>query len=532
MPKKPVGIQRRATTVLEMMPCDVEWLRKYVSDQCEDAFAHLVRKHLGLVYGVATRVLRDRSLAEEVTQAAFLELARQAASLGDRTVLSAWLHEVTRRKAIDVYRRERRRRERESLAMDQASGRTESSWDDLAPVVDEGLGALGHRDRTVLVMRYLEGDSLREIANVLGISEDAAQKRVARALDRLRRFLARRGVAIGSTGLGAALTANGVTVAPEALVQMITVQMANVLPASASLGGWLSTLSMPASSKLLVTAAAVVVVGWNVYQAQRIARLTTHALEVDASRTAALVEFERARDLIAAQNGEILGLRSRSNEFASDKLELMRLRNQVGELRAALRISEATQARFSNESDASEEALKSWMNRVKIMKALSGTMPDRAIPELRLLTEEDWFELAKEPLGLAPEGFDFSDPRNARMALSAARAKAKNRLAWVFHRALQGYAEANGGRVPQEVRELQPYLMNTNVIGPASSVHISADEVRDDILERYQMVAEGRLADQKEGEPVIAEVTPVDPVFDTLLRVGNNWLSVSPVEGP
>jgi hypothetical protein len=86
MPKKPVGFQRRATTVLEMIPSDVEWLRKYASDQCEDAFTHLVRKHLGLGYGVATRVLGDRSLAEEVTQSAFLELARQAASLGDRTV--------------------------------------------------------------------------------------------------------------------------------------------------------------------------------------------------------------------------------------------------------------------------------------------------------------------------------------------------------------------------------------------------------------------------------------------------------------
>ncbi|MBL9129452.1 MAG: hypothetical protein JNL97_17505 [Verrucomicrobiales bacterium] len=116
------------------------------------------------------------------------------------------------------------------------------------------------------------------------------------------------------------------------------------------------------------------------------------------------------------------------------------------------------------------------------------------------------------------------------MALSEARAKAKERLMWVFHRALRGFAEANDGRLPSTITDLLPHVMNTHVEGPASAVEIREDAVRDDILRRYRIEATGRLADQTQDAVIVRELAPVDPEFDTCLRVGHNWVGLGGME--
>jgi len=88
-----------------MSDTDMELLARYTRQHAEDAFAELVRRHLGLVYSAALRQVRSPQLAEEVTQSAFIDLARSAVKLKPDTVLAAWLYQVTRRTAIDVVRR-------------------------------------------------------------------------------------------------------------------------------------------------------------------------------------------------------------------------------------------------------------------------------------------------------------------------------------------------------------------------------------------------------------------------------------------
>lgn len=504
---------------------DLELLHRYAHEGCEGSFAEIVQRHVNLVYGVAMRTLRQSHLAEEVTQSVFLDLARRSGSFRSDTILPAWLHQVARRTAIDAHRREERRRNRERTAMENSPDGAPSSWQDLEPMLDEALATLRSEDRSALVLRYLQGKPLSDVGVALGINEDAAQKRVARAVERLRAALARRGIAWGAAGLTSALANPAVTGAPAALTPAIVSQLAAVVPMSAAGSAWLSLVPFPISGKLAWTAALAAAIGSSALLAKRSHNLEAglwEARESSARATQALPELEtRVRDLTA----EVTSLRAQAEELARTRVELMRVRNEIASLREAAAARPAFPA-LETEVDPASAAIRSWARRVEVLKALPERMPQHAIPELRLLTEEDWIELAKEPLGLAPGAADLDDPDFARRALSAARAKAKSRLMWVLSRALHGFADTHEGRLPEHMFELQPYLMHTNVPGPASVVAISADAVSDDILRRYQVVASGNLREQAEDQPILAEIGPVDADFDTLLQVGNHWVAL------
>src|SRR6478609_2071181 len=95
---------------------DIELLQGFAKSRADHLFTSLVERHIDLVFSSALRQLRSPDLAQEVTQAVFIELARQAAKLRADTILPAWLYEVARRKSIDLIRRETRRRAREQAA--------------------------------------------------------------------------------------------------------------------------------------------------------------------------------------------------------------------------------------------------------------------------------------------------------------------------------------------------------------------------------------------------------------------------------
>src|SRR5438876_1415362 len=99
-----------------MTPNDLELLQQYNKEGSEEAFATLVHRRLDLVYSAALRQVRSPQLAEEVAQSVFTDLSRNTHKLKPKTILSAWLYQVTRRTAIDVIRRESRRQFRERIA--------------------------------------------------------------------------------------------------------------------------------------------------------------------------------------------------------------------------------------------------------------------------------------------------------------------------------------------------------------------------------------------------------------------------------
>src|SRR6266404_245903 len=222
---------------------DQELLRDYTERRSEAAFAGLVRRHLDLVYSAALRMVRDPHLAEDVTQSAFMMLAQNARQLAQRPVLSGWLHRTAQNLAVKTVRSDvrRRAREQEAVAMNELlSTEPDAVWEEIAPHLDNALGELSEPDRDALLLRYFQRQSAREMAQTLGTSEDAAQKRVSRAVERIRELFARRGVTVGASGLVVVLSANAVQAAPIGLSATITATAGPLTSSGVSILQWLS----------------------------------------------------------------------------------------------------------------------------------------------------------------------------------------------------------------------------------------------------------------------------------------------------
>ncbi len=230
---------------------DLELIREYVDRQSEPAFETLVSRYINLVYSAAVRQVRDPHLAQEVTQAVFIILARKAATLGPRTILPSWLHRTAGYAAADALKSLRRRAQREQEAYMQSllNESEPDHWPQIAPVLDEALAQLRERDRSAIVLRYFENKNLQEVGAATGATEDAAKKRVNRALEKLRKFLSRRGIVLSAAAIAAAVSANSVQAAPMGLAQTAS---AAALAKGAAAGG----------STLIIVKGALKLMAW------------------------------------------------------------------------------------------------------------------------------------------------------------------------------------------------------------------------------------------------------------------------------
>lgn len=204
----------------------MELLRRFIRDRSETAFRGLVELHSPLVYATALRRLDgDRAAAQDVTQEVFTLLARKAAAL-QGLQLGGWLYRQACRRAANHARAESRRRAREAVAAMANASDTGGEVDhpELGGEVDEAMLSLPGTDRDALVLRYFEARDFRYVGGVLGISEEAARKRVNRALEKLCALLKRRGIAVGSTALGTSMSGMAATPVPAGLVATVTSQ--------------------------------------------------------------------------------------------------------------------------------------------------------------------------------------------------------------------------------------------------------------------------------------------------------------------
>lgn len=199
---------------------DMDLVREYLTGRSEQSFERLVSRHIALVYSSALRQVRDPNLAEEITQAVFIILARKAASLSPKTILPGWLYRTTRFTAANALRtRATRQRYEQEAVMEFATenSSTETAWLELAPLLDEAMARLRQTDRDALLLRYFENKSLRDVGAALGTNEESAKKRVARSLEKLRNFFKGRGVSLSATVIAGALSANSVQAVPVGL---------------------------------------------------------------------------------------------------------------------------------------------------------------------------------------------------------------------------------------------------------------------------------------------------------------------------
>src|SRR5689334_20843687 len=233
-------------------------VRAYARCRCEQSFAELVRRHVNLVHSTALRILRDTALAEEVTQGVFLALAQHSARLQGRSSLTGWLYETTRNLSINTVRSEERhhQREREAATMKALIvDESQDIWQQLVLQLDEAIAHLKGGEREVILWRYFEQKTAEQIGVRLGLSPDAAQKRVARAMDHLRSIFEKRGLTVSAASLATILLAEAVKAAPAGLT-VAAIAAANGLGASLTTT---STIQMiMASTQAKIGIAAVV----------------------------------------------------------------------------------------------------------------------------------------------------------------------------------------------------------------------------------------------------------------------------------
>jgi RNA polymerase sigma factor (sigma-70 family) len=316
-----------------MAASDEELLRRYGDEGDQEAFAELVNCHLPMVTATAGRIVKDPVAAEDVAQEVFARLARRWRKVPRSCVLGAWLHRDTRWVALQYLRSERRRQLREQIAGSDPTHLPgeDPGWMEIRPFIDETLEHLSSVDRDIVILRFFEQSSLMEVAQRLGVSEDAARMRVSRAIDRLREQLKSRGVVTTGSALGAALTAHATAPIPASVAQTIAglavVSVEGPLGSTAS--GVLSILLMNKTATVLTMVMVAGLTATIVLQ-----RSTHQRMGEELNRWKAKVTELKQQQSDPSENGarmkeELDRRRQLSEELQSLKAELSALRSSA-----------------------------------------------------------------------------------------------------------------------------------------------------------------------------------------------------------
>jgi RNA polymerase sigma factor (sigma-70 family) len=283
---------------------DFELLQRFARQGEESAFADVVRRHLDLVFATALRKIEDPGAAQEVAQNVFTVLARKAWRFAPDDSLPAWLHKTALLESKSWLRGELRRRRREQTAAEL--GTTMNTPEDqpaftaLVPLLDEALLSLREKDRTALLLRFCESQSLREVGASLGVGEDAARKRVQSALEKLAEFFKRHGFKTATAAAAAAALQHTAASASAAVAgAVVSAALQAAPPALAGLGALAARLASlsRAQTAVVCVALAAVPVGWQLNErhtaAGQLKRSQTQLLVAQSDSAAAQEELAR-----------------------------------------------------------------------------------------------------------------------------------------------------------------------------------------------------------------------------------------------
>ena len=247
-------------------------LAAFAASKDEAAFAKVVSEFGGLVFTSALRRTGDRELSEEVAQNVFAIVARKAKRLSSHPSLTGWLYTTVKLEAAKALRtRQRHNRRVQALAdemntdahsMTTMSAEERENWRDALPLLDESLDRLKPADRDIVLGRFFNERSFKEIAESNGSTEAACKMRLKRALEKLNSWLSGRGVTLSATALATGMAAEFSKAAPATVVGSLP---ANAIAASSGVGfttiltNTLSTMSTTKSAGLAT--AAVILLG-------------------------------------------------------------------------------------------------------------------------------------------------------------------------------------------------------------------------------------------------------------------------------
>ena len=184
---------------------DVALINRWIKESDGEAFAEIVSRHSGMVYGTCVRILRDAGEAEDATQDCFIKLARARDFKGGS--LAGLLHTMATHLALNRVRGQSRRREREIAFALRAENHAEVDWRDVHEHIDEAIAGLPEKHRYSIVCHFLEGQSHEAIARALGIDESTVRYRIKRGIEQTRKSLRRRGIPVGGAALAGMLQA-------------------------------------------------------------------------------------------------------------------------------------------------------------------------------------------------------------------------------------------------------------------------------------------------------------------------------------
>jgi len=307
---------------------DMELLRNYTTHGTEAAFAGLVERHVGLVYSAALRQVGIAAHAEEITQAVFVILARKAAGLRPDSVLEAWLYETTRLASLNFLRGERRRQSREQEAYMHSNfleHTDDSVWNQLSPFLDEAMARLGKEDREAVILRFFKEKKLAEVAEALSITEAAAQSRVHRALEKLRKNFAKHGVTSTTAAIGETIAANSIQAAPAGLASTISYA---ALSAKTTATALTATKTMTILQKAFATTATIAAAGAIIYAAH----LNSQLRLLQAQNASLAGQIQRLQQQLSDANSQISSLNDQIASSDRNADELLRLRAEVTQL--------------------------------------------------------------------------------------------------------------------------------------------------------------------------------------------------------
>jgi RNA polymerase sigma factor (sigma-70 family) len=388
-------------------------LLEYATESSERAFRELVERYVNLVYSTALRLVEgDAHRAEDVTQMVFADLARKARTrwLPPDLMLGGWLHRNTCFVAAKVMRGERRRQSRERRAVEMnALTEAPTNMTELAPVLDEAINCLRSKDRAAIVLRFFEQQDLRGIGETLGMSENAAQKRVRRALDQLRILLKARGVALSATALATLLTAEAITAAPASLAAVVT-------------GSAVAATAGSVSGAVLLKAIIMTKLKTGIVGAIAVAGITATVL----IQTQAHARLQSGEERLRQQSDLLDSLRAdRANLAASFPTPARNSANNLEEL---------------NRLRAEVASLRQRTNELALLRAAASGSPQRASKPKTLLQDQE----------------DFNEQAISKMNSSRA---------WLI--AFHVWAEQNNGQFPTSFAQALPLLDESAKTDPA-----------------------------------------------------------------
>jgi RNA polymerase sigma factor (sigma-70 family) len=486
-----------------MMTDSQELLAAYVNTGSEAAFRELLARYIDLVYSTALRlVYGDVHRAQDVVQTVFTDLAREAPKLSANTMLGGWLHRDTCFVASKLMRTERRRQFREKQATEMnALNQSDCDLERMGAVLDEVINELPEADRTAILLRFYERRDLRSVGEALGSSENAAQKRVTRALDQLHVMLTRRGIVLSAAVLGSALATKAVTAAPAGLLGTIaTAALSGSTITSAAVIAATKTATMTTLQKAVIAGTFAIVAGMGIQQAHKAAQLRSQILALQQQQTPLVKQLQGLQPKVTdATNPPAPSTRGTGGS------ELLRLRAEVSALRQAAR-----------EQGTVDPVARDWSTRIASLKQKQEQMPDKRIPEMAFLTDKDWAEVTRDA--------DLDTDEGVRQALSALRSAAKGHFANAVREAFRKYAKAaNGGELPTGLPELAKAI-NANIsLLPTDLAQLKPyfDQPLDDaVWQRYQYSPRAKLHDNLSDILVKEIAPPADPEYDTHYEMG------------